>query len=187
VDWFTSGRAARGERWAFDRFQSRNEVWSAPVAAGILPAVEPGVPPGGMDVGVSKTFEISGDRPVGKMPPSTAGGTPATTQRIFLDSLLLDSADATLASPHRTGRFNCFALLLLIGEPLRQAAATLLETVSARPVIRNAALIASASPVRHGAILRVAGESVEQTGRELHHHLQFVSALLGDDPWVRKW
>ena len=27
LDWFTSGRAARGERWEFDRFQSRNDVF----------------------------------------------------------------------------------------------------------------------------------------------------------------
>jgi urease accessory protein UreH len=27
LDWFTSGRAARGEHWEFNRFQSRNEVW----------------------------------------------------------------------------------------------------------------------------------------------------------------
>jgi hypothetical protein len=47
--------------------------------------------------------------------------------------------------------------------------------------------VASASPVRHGAILRIAGESVEQVGHELHHHLQFASAFLGDDPWARKW
>jgi len=138
VDWFTSGRAARGERWAFDRFQSRNDVF------------------------------LCGER-------------------IFMDSLLLDSAADPITSPHRTGRFNCFALLLLVGEPLKPAAATLLETVSTRPVSRSAMLIASASPARNGAILRVAGESVEQTGRELHHHLQFASALLGDDPWARKW
>ncbi len=104
-----------------------------------------------------------------------------------MDSILLDSATDPVTSPHRTGRFNCFALLLLVGEPLKQAAASLLENVSVRPISRSAALIVSASPVRNGAILRVAGESVEQTGRELHHHLQFVSALLGDDPWARKW
>jgi hypothetical protein len=33
----------------------------------------------------------------------------------------------------------------------------------------------------------VAGESVEQVGRELHHHLKSTAALLGDDPWARKW
>lgn len=138
VDWFTSGRAARGERWVFDRFQSRNEVF------------------------------LSG-------------------QRIFMDSILLEPATDPITSPHRTGRFNCFALLLLIGDPLQLTAASLLEAISASPVKRGAVLVASASPVRHGAILRVAGESVEQVGLELHQRLRFASALLGDDPWARKW
>lgn len=26
LDWFTSGRSARGEKWSFDRYRSRNEV-----------------------------------------------------------------------------------------------------------------------------------------------------------------
>lgn len=138
VDWFTSGRAARGERWAFNRFQSRNDVF------------------------------LCGER-------------------IFMDSVLLDSAADAITSPHRTGRFNCFALLLLVGEPLQPAAASLLEAISANPVKRSASLVASASPVRGGAILRMAGERVEQVGHELHHHLKFASALLGDDPWARKW
>ncbi len=138
VDWFTSGRAARGERWAFDRFYSRNDVF-------------------------------------------LSGG------RIFMDSILLDSATGPLAPPHRAGRFNCFALLLLVGEPLKPAAASLLENVAARPVKRCEGLITSASPVRGGAVLRVAGESVESVGQELHCHLKSVSALLGDDPWARKW
>jgi urease accessory protein len=138
VDWFSSGRAARGERWAFDHFKSRNDVF------------------------------LSGER-------------------IFMDSILLDSAADLITSPHRTGRFNCFAMLLLVGEPLQPAAASMLEIISASPVKRSAALVASASPVREGALLRIAGESVEQVGRELHHHLKFASALLGDDPWARKW
>jgi urease accessory protein len=138
LDWFNSGRAARGERWAFNHFQSRNDVF------------------------------ISGER-------------------IFVDSISLDAADGSLASQHVTGRFNCFALLLLVGEPLQTAAVNLLAEISTRPVERNSNLICSASPVRNGAILRVAGESVEHVGHELHHHLKFASALLGDDPWARKW
>ena len=138
ADWLTSGRAARGERWAFNHFQSRNDVF------------------------------ISGER-------------------IFMDSISLDATNESLGSQHVTGRFNCFALLLLIGEPLQTAAANLLDEISTRPVERGANLIWSASPVRNGAILRVAGESVEQVGHELHHHLKFLAALLGDDPWARKW
>jgi len=52
---------------------------SCNVAAGVPPAVEPGVPPGGMDVGIARMLENSSAGPVGKMPPSAAGGTPAAT------------------------------------------------------------------------------------------------------------
>ena len=138
VDWFSSGRAARGERWAFGKFQSRNEVF-------------------------------------------------INDERVFLDSLLLEQNDSALAGPHRMGRFNCLAMLLLIGEPLELAAKALLDAVSAQPVNRRAPLVSSASPVRNGAMLRVAGESVEEVGHELYRHFTFLSALLGDDPWARKW
>lgn len=138
MDWFSSGRAARGERWAFNHFQSRNDVFLA-------------------------------------------------DERIFVDSIALNSAVGSLASSHVAGRFNCFALLLLVGDPLQRAAANLLAEISALPVTRTAPLVCSASPVRHGAMLRVGGESVEAVGQALHHNLKFVSALLGDDPWERKW
>ena len=49
------------------------------VAAGILPAVESGFQPGGQALNSSKHSEISQVVPGGKMPPSTAGGSPAAT------------------------------------------------------------------------------------------------------------
>lgn len=138
LDWMSSGRAARGERWMFDHFSSRNVI-------------------------------------------HVAGET------VFLDALKLDSEDGDLSAPHRTGRFNCLGMLLLIGPALRAAAERLLAVVGARPVDKQAELVISASPVRDGAVLRFAGESVEAVGRELHHHLAPVAELLGDDPWARKW
>ena len=138
VDWFTSGRVARGERWAFEHFQSRNDVF------------------------------LDG-------------------RRIFVDSLVLNSNDGPLESPHRTGRFNCFAMMLLIGEPLRKMAAELMAEISSRPVERNSTLLCSASPVQDGAVLRVAGEDAESVSHELKHHLKSLAELLGDDPWSRKW
>jgi hypothetical protein len=36
-------------------------------------------------------------------------------------------------------------------------------------------------------LLRVAGERVEEVGREIQRCLGFVPALLHDDPWLRKW
>ncbi len=138
VDWFTSGRAARGERWAFNRFQSRNDVF-------------------------------------------------INDQRVFVDSILLDPEDGGFESSHRAGRFNCFAMVLLIGECLREAAGNLVKEVSARPVERNSPLVCSASADREGAVLRLAGEDVECVNREIKQCLGFLEEFLGDDPWTRKW
>ncbi len=138
VDWFTSGRAARGERWAFDTFQSRNDVF------------------------------IDGER-------------------IFVDSIVLGGEDGPLTSPHRTGRFNCFAMLLVVGQLLRQPVAALASEISSRPVERNGAVVCSASPVPQGTVLRIGGEDVETVSHEIKRHLNFVSEFLGDDPWARKW
>lgn len=138
LDWFTSGRSANGERWAFAKFQTRNDVF------------------------------VDGER-------------------TFIDSLLLDTRSGAISSPHCTGRFNCFATLLLIGEPLEKFAAQLLADVAARPVERQASIICSASPVRQGVVLRVAGESLEAVSREIKAQLSFVGELLGDNPWARKW
>ena len=120
-------------------------------------------------------------------PSRTAVDSKTVSKRVFLDSLLLDQTDSALTSSHRLGRFNCIAMLLLIGEPMREAAAQLLKDISTQSVPRRAPLVSSASPVRDGAMLRIAGESVEEVGRELHRHVQVLAVLLGDDPWARKW
>jgi urease accessory protein len=137
VDWFCSGRAARGECWAFTRFQSRNEVF------------------------------VDG-------------------QRLLVDSLLLDPADGSLTGNHRMGRFHCLALLLIVGAPFHAAVASLLAETGELPVTRRAALLTSASPVRNGALLRIAGENVEEVGREIRRHIAFLEPFLGDNPWRRK-
>ena len=134
LDWFTSGRSARGERWAFRHFESRNDVF------------------------------IQGER-------------------ALVDPILLNATEV----PERMGRFNCLATVLLIGAPLQAAAEKLLKVIAARPVVKLAALVTSASPVRDGALLRVAGESVEKVREELHGHLAFIRDMLGDDPLARKW
>lgn len=138
VDWFTSGRTARGERWEFTRFQSRNDIFL-------------------------------GD------------------ERLLVDSLLLDAADGALDGSHRMGRFNCLALVVLVGAAWREIAPRLLADIAVQPVARRASLVCSASPIRKGALLRIAGENVEDVGREIHRHLGFLRDLLGDDPFARKW
>jgi urease accessory protein len=138
LDWLTSGRVARGERWAFRHFQSRNEVF------------------------------VGNDR-------------------VFLDSLLLKPGGETGKGSQPMGRFNCIAMLLLTGASLRDVVAPLLAGIAALPVTRRSALVCSASPVRDGAVLRIAGENVESVAREVRSQLKFLPDLLADDPWERKW
>jgi len=62
---------------ASPRFLFREE--SVDVAAGVSPAVKLGVPPGGKNARSSDGPVNSATIPGGRMPPSTAGGTPAAT------------------------------------------------------------------------------------------------------------
>ena len=139
LDWLTSGRAACGERWEFDRYESKTTVHGP-----------------------------SGDC-------------------FWMDALRLDPGVGKLDAAHRLGRYNCIAVLLLTGHDVCDAARRLLEEVGAGPVGRRGTLIASASPAPGGAMLRIAGEQVEDVAREVRSHLRFLSDLLGDDPWKRKW
>lgn len=100
---------------------------------------------------------------------------------------MLDPSDGPLDNAHRLGRFNCLAVIVVIGSPLVEKAARLLAGVSAQPVTRHAPLIATASPIRDGVLLRLAGERVEDVGREIHQRLGFVSEFLEDEPWARRW
>jgi urease accessory protein len=107
-------------------------------------------------------------------------------ERRVIDSLRLDPAEGPLASGSRAGRYHCLAMLLLLGPSLAKAAEVLLADIGAREVPCRAALAASVSPVADGALLRVAGATVESVRHELHRHLAFLPALLGDEPWERK-
>jgi urease accessory protein len=107
--------------------------------------------------------------------------------RVLLDSLLLDPADGPLDDSYRMGRFNCLALVVVLGDSLRPISVRLLEDVARLPVLRQAPLVCSASPIAHGALVRLAGQSVETVGREIRCLLGFLPQLLRDDPWSRKW
>lgn len=138
VDWMSAGRTARGERWNFRRYHTRNEI------------------------------ECEG-------------------KTLLLDSLLLDARDGVLASKFRGGRFNCLASVVLFGPRLAPHAKEILDWHNAQPIAPHASLACAASPRHEGALLRLAGTSVEEVGRAIHERINFVPQLLKDDPWSRKW
>jgi urease accessory protein len=108
-------------------------------------------------------------------------------ERLLVDSLLLDQTHGPLDAPSRMGRFNCLAVLVIIGPAVAAAATQILEATDALPVTPRAKLIVSASPIHEGVILRFAGEISEDVALEVRRALAFVPEFLGDDPWARKW
>jgi urease accessory protein UreH len=109
------------------------------------------------------------------------------TERMLLDSLLLDQSDGVLGGAHRMGRFNCLAVMVMTGAKIAADAARCLTEIQDQPVRRREGLLVSGSPIQGGAILRIAGERVEEVANEIRRTLSFVTPMLGDDPWARKW
>jgi urease accessory protein len=137
VDWFSSGRHASGERWAFKRYETR--------------------------------FHIERE------------GEP-----IFFDGVVLEHDLDTVAA--RMARFDVFVTAVVTGPLVSADADALLACVAETDFVRRSSLVMSAARLRDGGtLLRMAGTEVEETGRVLRKLLAFLPALLGDDPWSRKW
>jgi urease accessory protein len=138
VDWLSAGRLSRGERWSFNRYVSRNEVFR-------------------------------GER------------------RALLDAIDLDARTVSLTNRFGVGRFNCFATAVILGPMVNPFAQELVSRIASEPITPGPSLLVSASPISDGALLRVAGMSIEEVGHALYKNLRFISTLLKDDPWLRKW
>jgi len=106
---------------------------------------------------------------------------------LLADRLLLDPADGRLESPYRLGRFNCLAIVVVVGRRFQQDRERLLAQYAAKPIARNGPIIEVASPIRHGIILRVLGEQPQHVVHWVRQALSFLEGHLGDAPWARKW
>jgi urease accessory protein len=138
LDWLTSGRRARGERWAFSSYLSRTHIHMS-------------------------------------------------DELVMADALCLEPEDGPLDSPFRFGRFNAMATLVVLGPRLSSLSRTILEEATGEPVGRKASLIASASPLKDGLVVRIIGQETEEVSDFLRRRLQGLAELLGEDPWSRKW
>jgi urease accessory protein len=102
------------------------------------------------------------------------------------DALALRAADGNLRA--RLGRFDVLAVMVLAGATLAGAASSLVATALAAPLPRCADQLVAATALRDcGCVVRFAGTSIERVGRTIREFLGFLSAQLGDDPWIRKW
>ena len=138
VDWLTSGRRARGERWQFAHYRSRLDIYQ-------------------------------------------------NSKRLLTDALTLNPDDGPLDSPFRMGQFNCYAVLVLSGAGVEAQSQALLTDVDAQPVSPGNPVVEAASALTSGVIWRIAGQTTEQVSQVLTARLAFLSQILGDTPWARKW
>ena len=109
------------------------------------------------------------------------------SQQLLTDRLLLDSQDGPLKSPFRVGRFQCLAVVVLVGKVLEAAADKILETVAKQTVESNSSLIETVSPLDGGIILRIAGITTQLVADCVTRRLSFLESFLGETPWARKW
>jgi urease accessory protein len=105
---------------------------------------------------------------------------------VLFDSTRLSGVEGNLAA--RMGRFDVLSSVAIIGPCFRENIRAIAETIAARPIERRADLLVSAAPLgESGCLLRVIGRSTEQVAGVVRGYLSFLSCVLGDDPWTRKW
>ena len=104
-------------------------------------------------------------------------------ERIFFDGLVLEPELDSVAA--RMGHVEVLLTAVITGPLVADAAIDMVERVSQDPIRRGSNLVASAARLRDGgALLRMAGVSVELVGGELRRWLTFLPP---DDFWNRKW
>ncbi len=109
-----------------------------------------------------------------------------SARRIVFDSVVLDRNLDSVAE--RMGRFNVILTAVLTGPLVATAAEQIVGSVALKPIVSGADLVVSAAKLRDGgALIRMAGVSVERLGCALREHLSFLTPLVGDDLWSRKW
>jgi len=138
LDAVTAGRAARGERWAFERYAARNEI--------------------------------------------AVGG-----RTVLADGLRLAAAEGPPLEERLQG-VELLATLVAIGPSAAAGARAILDALSTAPAPADAGapVLAAASPLADGVLLRLAARSVEDGMAAIRAHLAFAAALLGDDPLARR-
>ena len=107
-------------------------------------------------------------------------------RRILYDTLLLDEDDGPVGE--RLGGFDVCLTAVVTGPLLADAAASMVHDFSEAGIEPRSNLVAAAWMLPDGgALLRLNGASVEQVGAGLRRHLSFLTDLLGEDPFGRKW
>ncbi|MCC6234475.1 MAG: urease accessory protein UreD [Verrucomicrobiales bacterium] len=126
---------------------------------------------------------------------------------VLLDQLELEAQNEEVAGAFRTGGYDCLATLVLLGPRLRAAADLARIEIHALPLAPRLPLVASASPLRDGLLVRLAADSPTRIQNLLMRWLHIPAAQTKPDdsgslapdhpgagataapahPWARRW
>ncbi|HSI34868.1 MAG: urease accessory protein UreD [Phycisphaerae bacterium] len=110
--------------------------------------------------------------------------------RAVLDDVtLLDQDDGPIGSASRAGRFDCMGSVVLAGPAVKPWAGELDAAIRASAPGRRPPLVVTSSRVAGGDVilLRFAATDSRLAVAWLREALTPTIALLGADPWARKW
>ena len=85
------------------------------------------------------------------------------------------------------GENNCLALVLVLGNRFKVPGETILKQIQGAPIEAASILVDAASPIQYGIILKVLGRTTEVVSQYLKNRLTFLTEVLSEDPWKRKW
>lgn len=101
------------------------------------------------------------------------------------DATLLDPRHGAIAA--RMGRLEALATVIAVGARAHEVRERMIAA-AASPASRSASRLASvATPLPDVALARVAGSSVEEVGAAVRSLVEPIAAVLGDDPFARRW
>jgi urease accessory protein len=104
---------------------------------------------------------------------------------VLADGLHLEAGRGPPLADRLAG-FELLATVVLLGPAAAAGARALLEATARAPADGRAAALTAASPLRGGALLRLAARSVEEGMALLRAHLAFVKVPLDGDPLLRR-
>jgi urease accessory protein len=102
---------------------------------------------------------------------------------VLADGVRLDEGPPL---PRRLAGLELLATLILLGPRIAPAVPSILEALAQAPASRQDAVLAAASPLADGVLLRLAARSVEDGMAAIRSHLAFLATPLDGDPLLRR-
>lgn len=103
--------------------------------------------------------------------------------RLITERVVLDPVDGPVTA--RMGRFDAVATLLLLGPACADLAGRALDTLGRAPIAPGADVVEAASPIRGGALVRLAATTAERAVAATRRHLAGLDVLIGAEVLAR--